>query len=78
MTRVTTSEITAIEGVEIDIEIRGDEDRVNRAHTELLDHIGRIAAAEEKREPPLDVERDDEHKPMLSLDWESVFEEVDG
>ena len=73
--KASTVEITVIDGVEVDIEVRGDEDRAEKALMDLKNRLGWIAEGYKQEVPPdrLD-ERSDENTPIMSVDWDGVFD----
>jgi hypothetical protein len=78
MVEHTVEEITAVEGVEIDFTIRGDEETANRVNIELKDHIGRIQDAFENEVPPTELSNDErENVPLMTVDWESIFDNAE-
>jgi hypothetical protein len=71
-------DITVIDGVEIDIEVRGDEDRAETALMDLKDHLGWIAEAYDQETPPEQLDdRASENTPLMSVDWAGVFGDED-
>ncbi len=80
---VREENITAVGGMEIDIELRqrpsveeggaGERD-VDTVWAELRDHIGLVAQAMKDETPPSEIEeRDRSLEPMGTVDWERVF-----
>jgi hypothetical protein len=70
----TVKEISAVDGVEVDIIVRGDEDRADKVLMDLKDRLGWIGAAYEIEVPPdwMD-DRPDEYTPLMSVNWARVF-----
>jgi len=76
MYEATTEAIAAIDGVEIDITVRGDEDKAEKALMDLKERIGVIATAYEQQTPPDELDEiPDEYVPMMTVAWGRVFEE---
>lgn len=76
--RARTEEITVVDGVEVDIEVRGDEDRAEKALMDLKDRLGWIAEAYEKETAPDELdERSPGNTPMMSVDWARLFGDDD-
>jgi len=70
----TCTGITVLEGVEIDITVSGNEKKAEKAMMELKEHTGRIQAAFEQEQPPLEFERaPPEYLPLMTVDWDLVF-----
>ena len=78
MTETTTEGITVVDGVEIDISVRGDADRAHKVMIDLKERLGRLAAAYEEETPPSELPEDltethPEKTPMMTVAWERVF-----
>jgi hypothetical protein len=72
----TTEGISIIDGVEVDITVRGTEDKAEKTLMALKERCGIIAAAYDKQTPPSEFDRTPvEYMPMMKVDWEGVFEE---
>ncbi len=71
----TTEGISVIDGVEIDITVRGDEKKAEKALMDLKERCGRIAQAYDEQTPPDELEPDVEYLPLMTVDWDGVFEE---
>ena len=67
-----------VDGVEVDIEVRGDEDRAEKALVDLKNRLGWIAEAYEQETPPEQLDgRSSENTPIMSVDWAGVFGDDD-
>jgi len=78
MTKVSSVGMTAIDGVEVDISVRGEEDRAEKVLMDLKERVGRLGAAYETETPPNELK--DEHAeyvPMMTVAWTKVFEDGD-
>lgn len=73
-----TEEITVVDGVEVDIEVRGDENRAEKVLIELKDQLGWVAEAYDEETPPdkLDA-RSFENTPPMGVNWGDMFGEQD-
>ena len=70
----TVEGINVIDGVKVDITVRGDEDKAEKTLMELKDRCGRIAAAYDEQKPPSEFEHTPVgYMPLMVVDWESVF-----
>jgi hypothetical protein len=71
----TTTEITVVEGVEVDITVRGDEDRAEKVLLDLKERLGILGAAYDAEVPP-DALGDvpEEFVPPMSVAWDRVFD----
>jgi len=71
--RTYTAE-TAIDGVEVDITIRGDEHRADTVLKDLRERLGRLAAAFDTQTPPDEIDAvPDEYTPSIGVSWDRVF-----
>lgn len=74
-----TVDISAIDGVKIDITVRGDEERAEKALMDLKERIGVIAAAYDAETPPSELDDiPNEYVPLMSVAWGRVFEGEEG
>ena len=73
MTRLETEGITVVDGVEIDITIRGEENKANKTLQELKTHCGRIGQAFDEETPPMEVDLSAEYMPLMFVAWDSEF-----
>jgi len=76
----TTTGITVVEGVEVDITVRGDEDRAEKTLLNLKERAGRLGAAFEAEVPPDDLPDDlnkdyPRYAAPVSVAWDRVFED---
>jgi len=72
----TTEEITVVEGVSVDVTVRGDEDRAEKVLMDLKDRLGFLGAAFETETPPDALNRDDlpeRFAPPMSVAWDRVL-----
>lgn len=75
----TTEGITAVEDVEVDITVRGDQDRADKVLMDLKERIGVLAVAFDSETPPDDVDEiPAEYIPMMTVAWDRVFEDEEG
>lgn len=75
----TAKEITAVDGVEVDITVRGDEDRAEKVMMDLKERMGVLAAAFDHETPPEELPDDlnelgNGYVPFMTVAWERVFE----
>lgn len=73
-----TEEITVVDGVKVDIEVCGNEDRAEKVLMDLKNRLGWIAEAYDEEVPPdhLD-ERSWENTAPMTVNWDHVFDEQD-
>ncbi len=71
----TTEGISVIDGVEVDITVRGDEDKASKSLMDLKERCGRIAQAYDEQTPPDEVELSNEYLPPMTVAWGRVLEE---
>jgi hypothetical protein len=70
------SEITVVDGVEVDIEVRGDERRAETVLMDLKDRLGWVAEAYEQETPPSELDEcTSVNTPPIRVSWERVFAE---
>jgi hypothetical protein len=72
--------IEVVDGVEVDIEVRGDEDRAENVLLDLKDRLGYIAHAYDiQQHPDAIVNRPEDKRPLMTVDWGQVmgFKETD-
>lgn len=76
--RATTTGIAVVGGVEVDITVRGNEDRAEKVLMDLNARLGRLGAAFEGETPPSEIQEvPDEYTPPMTVAWGRVFEESD-
>lgn len=74
--RAATNEITVVEGVEVDIEVRGDEDKAEKVLMDVKERLGLLGAAFNEERPPEDFDEvPAEFAPMMSVAWGRVFDD---
>jgi hypothetical protein len=79
--KTTTTGIAVVEGVEVDVTVRGDEDRAEKVLMDLKERIGVLAAAYDHETPPADLPDDlgdlgdRRYTPPMSVAWGRVFED---
>jgi len=72
----TTEGITAVDGVEVDITVRGDEDKAQKVLMDLKEHMGLLGYAFESEIPPDEIDDvPSEYMPIMSVAWDGVFNE---
>ena len=70
----TTEEIAVLDGVEVDITVRGDEDKAEKALLDLKERLGVLAAAYDAETPPEQLDEvPNEYRPLMSVAWDQVF-----
>lgn len=75
----TTEGIAAVEGVEVDITVRGDQDRADKVLADLKERIGVLAVAYNSETPPEDIDEiPAEYIPMMTVAWDRVFDDEEG
>ena len=78
MTKVATTAVSVVDGVEVDIEVRGDGDRAEKVLMDLKDRLGWLGAAYELEKAPSEItDRPHDKTPPMTIDWEMVFEDAD-
>lgn len=76
--QATTEGIAVVGGVEVDITVRGDEDRAEKVLMDMKERLGLLGAAFEGQTPPGDIEEvPDEYVPPMTVAWDRVFGEAD-
>lgn len=74
--RASTTGITVVDGVEVDIEVRGDEDKAEKVLMDLQERLGVVATAFDTETPPENIGRvPDEYRPMMTVAWTRLFDE---
>ena len=69
-----TKGIRAVNGVEVDIEVRGNEDRAEKVMMDLKERLGRLGAAYDEGKAPDKLEDiPPEYKPIFTINWSEVF-----
>lgn len=72
-------EITIVDGVEADIEVRAtgdDERKADSVMMDLQERMGVLQYAYENEVPPSEIDDvPNDYKPMMTNDWESMFGE---
>jgi len=75
MTKLKTSGITVVDGVEVDIEVRGDEDKAEKTLMDLKARLSELGAAFEYEKPPSEFDEiPTEYRAPMSVAWDRVFE----
>lgn len=74
-----TEGVTIVDGVEVDITVRGEEDKAEKTLMDLKERLGRIGAAYANETPPseLGANLDNKYLPLMTVDWEGVFSDDD-
>ena len=73
-----TTEITIVDGVSVDITVSGDESRSEKVLMDLKDRLGWIGAAYDQETPISQIdERPSDFRPLMTVNWESVFSPED-
>ena len=83
--QATTEGISVVEGVEVDVTVRGDEDRASKVLIDLKARLGVLAAAFDHEIPPgrlpedLGTLTEDENRytPPVSVAWGRVLADED-
>jgi hypothetical protein len=76
-----STRITVVEGVEVDLSVRGDEKRAEKVLIDLKERLAVLAAAFDHETPPGDLpddlaaltEEDNRYTPPMSVAWDRVF-----
>lgn len=72
--RGMTEDITIVDGVEVDITVRGDEDRAEKVLMDLKERLGVIGAAYDQETPPDELEAiPSKFQPPMRVAWEHVL-----
>jgi hypothetical protein len=74
--KAKSKEITVVDGVSVDIEVSGpNEDRAEKVMMDLKDRLGWIGQAYAEQSPPSELsDRAPEYAPLMTVDWEQVFD----
>jgi hypothetical protein len=80
---VTTTGISVVEGVEVDVTVRGDEDRAGMVLIDLKERLAVLAAAYDHQTPPADLPDDlgdlgERYKPPMSVVWDRTLADGNG
>lgn len=75
---VATTEITVVDGVEVDLTVRAtgdDERKADHVMMDVQERLGIIATAFDTETPPGELDRiPDENVPPMTVAWERIFE----
>jgi len=76
MTKVSSEGIQVVDGVTVDITVRGNEDVAEKVMIDLTDRLGWIAEAYDTGVPPDELtERDPENTPPMRVGWREYLSE---
>lgn len=75
-----TTGITVVDGVEVNVEVSGDEDRAEKVLMDLKERLGRLGAAIDAQTPPDELPDDlgNDHPgkvPPMTVAWDRIFED---
>jgi len=71
----TVEEITAVDGVEVDVTVRGDEDKAEKVLMDIKERIGVLGYCFEVETPPSEVEDvPDDYRPLMTPAWDRIFD----
>lgn len=75
----TVEEITAVEGVEVDITVRGDEDKAEKVMMDLKERIGVLGYAFDEQTPPDELDNiPADYRPLMTPAWDRIFDDSEG
>lgn len=72
----TTEGVAAVDGVEVDITVRGNEDKAEKVMMDLKERMGRLGAAFERDTPPSELPEyvGEKYTPLMTVAWDRVFD----
>jgi hypothetical protein len=76
--RASVTAITVVDGVEVDVTVRGDEDRAEKVLMDLKERLGVLGYAYESQTPPEDLtDIPSEYRPLMTPAWGRLLGDTD-
>lgn len=71
----TVEGITALDGVSVDVTVRGNEEKAEKVMMDLKERVGILGAAYDKQTPPDQLDEVPvDYIPIMTVAWDQVFE----